>query len=96
MIINQKGRPRQKPASPVLILQASPTTNKAKRNTPNKIVNFSLNFILIFNHALILLVNQLAFLNSLSSSYKDDTSCIPIGSLFFPCNKGKVIEGIPQ
>ena len=59
---------------PVLILHAKPITNNAKRAIPKIIVNFSLIFILIFNHALILLVNQLAFLNNLSSSYKDETS----------------------
>ena len=78
------------------MLHAKPTTNVPKRVIPIIIVNFSLIFILIFNHALILLVNQLAFLNNLSSSYKDETSCIPVGSLFFPCNKGKLIDGIPQ
>ena len=72
--IIQKGRPLQKPAKPVLMLHAKPITNVAKRNIPKIIVNFSLIFILIFNHALILLVNQLAFLNNLSSSYKDETS----------------------
>ena len=72
--INQKGSPLQKPARPVLMLHAKPITNVAKRNIPKIIVNFSLFFILIFIHTLILLVNQLAFLKSLSSSYKDETS----------------------
>ena len=78
------------------MLHAKPTTNVPKRVIPIIIVNFSLIFILIFNHALILLVNQLAFLNSLSSSNKDETNCTPIGSPFFPCNNGKLIQGIPQ
>ena len=46
-------------------------TNIPTSMMPKKIVNFSLNFIFIPNHLLILLVNQLAFLNSLSSSNKD-------------------------
>ena len=50
------------------------TQNASNKEIPKIIVNFSLIFILIFNHALILLVNQLAFLNNLSSSYKDETS----------------------
>ena len=78
------------------MLHDKPITNVAKRIIPKIIISFSVFCILIFNHDLILLVNQLAFLNSLSSSYKDETSCIPIGSLFFPCNKGKLIDGIPQ
>ena len=63
---------------------------------PIRIVNFSLNFIFFFNHFLILLVNQLAFLNNLSSSNKDETNCTPTGRPFFPCNKGKLIQRIPQ
>ena len=94
--INQKGSPLQNPARPVLILQAKPMTNTPTRATPKKIVNFSLNFIFFFNHLFILLVNQLAFLNNLSSSNKDETSCTPTGRPFFPCNNGKLIEGIPQ
>ncbi len=94
--INQKGSPLQNPASPVLILQAKPMTNIPTRATPKKIINFSLNFIFFFNHLFILLVNQLAFLNNLSSSNKDETSCTPTGRPFFPCNNGKLIEGIPQ
>ena len=43
--INQKGRPFQNPASPVLILQAKPITNIATSVIPKKIVKFSLNFI---------------------------------------------------
>ena len=73
------------------MLQAKPVTNTTKSRTPSIIVIFSLNFILIFNHALILLVNQLAFLNNLSSSYKDETNWIPIGILFFP--DGSTYEG---
>ena len=68
MTITQKGRPFQKPARPVLILQAKPVTNIPIKKIPKIIVNFSLNFITVFNHLLILLVNQLAFLNNLSSS----------------------------
>ena len=45
IIIIQKGRPFQKPASPVLILQAKPITNIPTSVIPKKIVNFSLNFI---------------------------------------------------
>ena len=43
--IIQKGRPFQKPARPVLMLQARPITNIETRAIPKKIVNFSLNFI---------------------------------------------------
>ena len=43
--INQKGRPFQNPARPVLILQAKPTTNILTNAIPKKIVNFSLDFI---------------------------------------------------
>ena len=82
--MNQKGSPLQNPASPVLILQAKPITKVPTSAMPKKIVNFSLNFILFFNHLLILLVNQLAFLNNLSSSKSDDTNCTPIGRPFFP------------
>jgi len=71
-------------------------TNIPRSMIPNAIVNFSLNFILIPIHLLILLVNQLAFLSSLSSSNKDETSCTPTGSPFFPCHNGKLIQGIPQ
>jgi len=80
----------------VLILQAKPKRKIATSVTPKKIVNFSLNFILFSNHLLILLVNQLAFLNNLSSSNKDETNCTPTGRPFFPCNKGKLTQGIPQ
>ena len=50
---------------------------------PKKIVNFSLNFIFLIQSFFILLVNQLAFLNNLSSSYKDETNCTPTGKPFF-------------
>jgi len=43
--ITQKGRPLQNPASPVLILQAKPTTNTETSAMPKTIVIFSLNFI---------------------------------------------------
>ena len=43
--INQKGRPLQNPASPVLILQAKPITNIETSDMPIRIVIFSLNFI---------------------------------------------------
>ena len=46
--INQKGRPLQNPASPVLILQAKPITNIETSNMPIRIVIFSLNFIFLF------------------------------------------------
>jgi len=88
--------PLQKPARPVLILQAKPMTNIPTSAMPIKIVNFSLNFIFIPNHLLILLVNQLAFLNSLSSSNKEETNCTPTGKPFFPRNNGKLMQGIPQ
>ena len=78
------------------MLHAKPITNIPKRAIPKMIVNFSLIFILIFNHALILFVNQLAFLNNLSSSNKDETNCTPTGRLFFPWSNGKLIHGIPQ
>ena len=78
------------------MLQAKPVTNTPTRMIPKKIVNFSLNFISISYHLLILLVNQLAFLNSLSSSNKEETNCTPTGKPFFPCNNGKLMQGIPQ
>ena len=43
--MTQKGRPFQKPARPVLILQAKPITNIPTNRIPKKIVIFSLNFI---------------------------------------------------
>ena len=46
--MNQKGRPFQNPASPVLILQAKPITNMLKSARPKKIVIFSLIFIFNF------------------------------------------------
>ena len=82
--INQKGSPLQNPARPVLILQAKPMTNIPTSVMPNTTVNFSLNFIFISSHFLILLVNQFAFLNNLSSSKSDETNCTPTGRLFFP------------
>ena len=45
--IIQKGRPFQNPASPVLMLQARPITNIPTSITPKKIVNFSLDFIIL-------------------------------------------------
>ena len=78
------------------MLQAKPKRNTPTSRTPKKIVNFSLNFIFLTNHLLILLASQLAFLNNLSSSNKDETNCTPTGRLFFPCNNGKLILGIPQ
>ena len=45
--IIQKGRPFQNPARPVLMLQAKPITNIATKTIPKKIVNFSLNFIIV-------------------------------------------------
>jgi len=63
---------------------------------PKKIVNFSLNFIFLPNHLLILLASQLAFLNNLSSSNKDETNCTKTGRPFFHYNNGKLIQGIPQ
>ena len=95
-MITQKGKPLQKPARPVLMLQAKPIKNTPNKKIPKTRVNFSLNFISTFVHLLILLVNQLAFLNNLSSSNRDETSCTPIGSPFFPCNNGRLIDGIPQ
>ena len=86
----------KKPARPVLILQAKPMTNIPTSAMPNTTVNFSLNFIFISSHFLILLVTQLEFLNSLSSSNKEETSCTPTGRPFFPWSNGKLIEGIPQ
>ena len=88
--------PLLNPARPVLILQAKPKRNIPTSAMPKKIVNFSLNFMLLSNHLLILLASQLAFLNNLSSSNKDETNCTPTGRPFFPCNKGKLIQGIPQ
>ena len=44
--INQKGRPLQNPARPVLILQAKPITNVPTSAIPIKIVIRSLNFII--------------------------------------------------
>jgi hypothetical protein len=78
------------------MLQAKPITNVPTRIIPKIIINFSLSFIFTFNYLLILFVNQVAFLNNLSSSKRDETSCMPIGRLFFPCNNGKLIDGIPQ
>ena len=96
IIITQNGRPLQNPARPVLMLQAKPITKTPTRKMPIKIVIFSLNFIFNYFHLLILLVNQLAFLNNLSSSNNDETSCTPTGSSFAPRNNGRLIHGIPQ
>ena len=43
--MTQKGSPLQKPARPVLMLQASPITNIDTSIMPKKIAIFSLNFI---------------------------------------------------
>ena len=43
--INQKGRPFQNPARPVLMLQAKPITNVETSAMPIIIAIFSLNFI---------------------------------------------------
>ena len=40
MTINQKGRPLQNPASPVLMLHAKPITNVETSAIPKKIVIF--------------------------------------------------------
>ena len=48
MIITQKGSPLQKPANPVLMLQAKPITNVETSAIPKNIVIFSLNFIFLF------------------------------------------------
>ena len=44
--INQKGRPLQNPARPVLMLQAKPITKIPTNAMPKKIVIFSLSFII--------------------------------------------------
>jgi hypothetical protein len=80
----------------VLILQAKPKRNIPTKKIPKIITNFSLNLIFTFNYLLILLVSQLAFLNNLSSSKRDETNCTPTGRLSFPWSNGKLIDGIPQ
>ena len=67
--IIQKGILLAKPAKPVLILQDKPMTNIPTSAMPKKIVNFSLNFIFIPNHLLILsLLTYLSFKSNLTGN----------------------------